>query len=131
LFLDNGDFFRFFFVKAPTDRLGSSVLFRNLPDPRLIERSRMTSSVSSGKSFGAEEADGFCLPSPCEEDGAQPNEQVNNKVIPRNDEIKNVARGTLRTCRINPIDCIKNSSVRISFGLFTCIANLHAADMQN
>lgn len=43
-----------------------------------LSRSRIISSVSSGKSFGAE-VDEFCLLSPCEEDGAQPDEQASSR----------------------------------------------------
>ena len=84
----------------------------------------------SGKSFDAEEADPLCLPSPGEEDGAQPNEQASSKTNPKNDERKNVERGTFRTRRIKLIVSCKNSFVCIYFRLFACVANLHAADVQ-
>lgn len=93
-------------------------------------RSRITSSVSSGKSFDGEEADPLWLPSPCEEDGAQPNEQVSSKANPKNDESRNARRGKFRVKRINLIISGKNSSVRISFRLVARIANLHSADVQ-
>src|SRR5688500_12467521 len=91
-----------------------------------LMRSRMRSSVMSGKPLGPE-ADGSWPP--WGEGGPQPNEPASSRSAARK-AIRNIVLGTFRTCSVGRKADGNNSSARISFILFARIADLHSAYVQ-